>query len=48
MLRQATFRCRRHYSKGRRSYGILAEIDPQTVAAACPHAGELLQYLRTL
>ena len=48
MLRQATLRCRRHYSKGRRSYGILAEIDPQTVAAACPHADQLLQYLRTL
>lgn len=48
MLRQATLRSRRHYSKGRRSYGILAEIDPQTVAAACPHADQLLQYLRTL
>ncbi len=47
-LRQATLRCRRHYSKGRRSYGILAEIDPQQVAAACPHADQLLQYLRTL
>lgn len=48
MLRRATLRCRRHYSKGRRSYGILAEIDPQTVAAACPHADQLLRYLRTL
>ena len=48
MLRQATLRCRRHYSKGRRSYGILAEIDPKIVAAACPHADQLLQYLRTL
>ncbi len=48
MLRQATLRCRRHYSKGRRSYGILAEIDPEQVAAACPHARELLDYLNGL
>ena len=48
MLRQATLRCRRHYSKGRRSYGILAEIDPEQVAAACPHARELLDYLHGL
>lgn len=48
MLRQATLRCRRHYSKGRRSYGILAEIDPALVAAACPHASELLDYLHGL
>ena len=47
-LRQATLRCRQHYSKGRRSYGILAEIDPETVAAACPHARQLLDYLRGL
>ena len=47
-LQQATLRCGRHYSKGRRSYGLLAEIDPATVAAACPHADQLLQYLRTL
>ena len=47
-LQQATLRCGRHYSKGRRSYGLLAEIDPQTVAAACPHADQLLTYLRTL
>ena len=47
-LQQATLRCGRHYSKGRRSYGLLAEIDPETVATACPHADQLLQYLRTL
>ena len=47
-LQKATLRCRRHYSKGRRSYGLLAEIDPETVAVACPHAQELLNYLRGL
>ena len=47
-LRQATLRCSHHYSKRRRSYGILAEIDPEQVAAACPHANQLITYLRTL
>lgn len=47
-LRQATHRCSRHYRKGKRASDILGELDPQTVAAACHHADELLQYLRTL
>ena len=47
-LQQATLRANRHYSKRRRSFALLAEIDPGTVAIACPHADQLLQYLRTL
>lgn len=47
-LQQATLRCSRHYSKSRRAYGLLAEIDPQRVANACPHAKDLLDYLRSL
>ena len=47
-LRQSTGRCRPRYRKGRVSYDLLAEIDPQRVAAACPHAKQLLDYLRSL
>ena len=48
-LRQATLRCSPRYSKRKGiSYRLLAQVDPQTVAAACPHADQLLQYLRTL
>ncbi len=47
-LEQATSNCQKQYRKGRVSFQLLGEIDPQTVAAACPHADQLLQYLRTL
>ena len=47
-LRQSTGRCRPRYRKGRVSYDLLAEINPARVAAACPHAQELLDYLRGL
>ena len=47
-LQKATLMCSRHYKKGRRSYRLLAEIEPQLVAAACPHADQLLTYLHTL
>ena len=48
MLRQATRRCRPRYRKSSVSYRLLAEIDPDLVAAACPHAKALLEYLRGL
>ena len=47
-LEQATSNCQKPYSKGRVSFELLGEINPQTVAAACPHADQLLRYLRTL
>ena len=47
-LERATINCQKSYSKGRVSFELLGQIDPQTVAAACPHADQLLQYLRTL
>ena len=47
-LERATINCQKPYSKGRVSFELLGQIDPQTVAAACPHADQLLQYLRTL
>ena len=36
------------YEKGDTSFKLLARLDPNTVAAACPHADQLLTYLRTL
>lgn len=47
-LRQATYRCKPRYRKGRISYDLLGAIDPHRVAAVCPHAQELLDYLRSL
>lgn len=47
-LRQATRRCSRHYRKGKRASDLLAEINPERVAAACPHANQLIVHLRTL
>ena len=47
-LEQATSNCQKQYRKGRVSFQLLAELNPQTVAAACPHADQLLQYLHTL
>ena len=47
-LEQATSNCQKPYSKGRVSFELLGEINPQTVAAACPHADQLLRYLRAL
>ena len=48
VLEQATRACQKPYRKGRVSFELLGQIDPQRVAAACPHAGELLAYLRAL
>ena len=36
------------YRKGKVSFQLLAEISPDRVAAACPHAKRLLDYLRAL
>lgn len=47
-LEQATRTCQKPYRKGRVSFDLLGQIDPQRVAAACPHAKELLDYLRGL
>ena len=50
-LEQATRDCQNPYQsdrKARVSFKLLGELNPQTVAAACPHADQLLQYLRTL
>lgn len=47
-LRQSSRGCRPRYRKGKVSYDLLAQISPDTVSAACPHAEQLLNYLRTL
>ena len=47
-LEQATRDCQQQYQKGKISFQLLGEISPGLVAAACPHAGQLLNYLRGL
>lgn len=47
-LERATSNCRKPYSKGKVSFELLGQIDPEQVAVACPHARELLDYLRGL
>lgn len=47
-LERATSNCQKPYSKGKVSFELLGQIDPQRVADACPHAGQLLHYLRGL
>lgn len=47
-LAQATRGCQKPYRKGRISFQLLGEIDPAAVARACPHAKELLDFLRSL
>ena len=47
-LEQATSNCQKQYRKGRVSFQLLGEINPEHVAAACPHADQMLQYLRAL
>ena len=47
-LRQSSFKCKPRYRKSKVSYDLLAQINPDTVADACPHANQLLTYLRTL
>lgn len=45
---QATRDCQKPYRKGRVSFELLGQIDPERVVAACPHARELLDYLHGL
>jgi hypothetical protein len=46
VLRLATAACeRKRYGKGKVSFEMLAELDAKKVAAACPHARELLDRL---
>ena len=47
-LVSATVNCQKPYSKGRVSFELLGRVDPLHVSAACPHARQLLQYLRDL
>ncbi|MYC32749.1 MAG: DUF4276 family protein [Chloroflexi bacterium] len=46
-LERATSNCQKPYRKGKVSFELLGRVDPQLVAAACPHANQLLTYLRT-
>lgn len=47
-LQRATAKCSKPYAKGRVSFDLLAQVDPTRVEAACPHAKELLDRLRTI
>ncbi len=47
-LERATRDCQKQYLKGKISFQLLGQIDPERVAAACPHARALLDYLRGL
>jgi len=48
VLQKATAGCKQTYVKGDVSFDVLATLDPARVEATCPHAGELLQRLRSL
>ena len=48
ILEKATTGCKRAYQKGDESFDVLASMDPAKVEAACPHAKEFLQRLRSL
>ena len=47
-LERATADCQKPYRKGKVSFELLGQVDPQRVAEACPHAGQLLNYLHGL
>ena len=47
-LAQATAACRKAYGKGKTSFELLAHINPDRVATACPHANALMQRLAAL
>lgn len=47
-LKRATAECPKHYAKGKVSFELLAHIDFDLVATACPHAEALLKRLRQL
>ena len=46
VLRKATVKCSKQYRKGKISFELLAQIDPDLVEGACPHARSLLDQLR--
>lgn len=46
VLDQATAGCRTPYGKGKVSFELLGRLDPARVETACPHARELLAFLR--
>ena len=48
VLERATSNCPKPYSKGKVSFDLLGQINPEQVSAACPHAKDLLDYLRGL
>jgi hypothetical protein len=45
-LAKATAGCQKPYAKGRVSYELLGQLNPQPVEAACPHAKLFLDRLR--
>ena len=45
-LEKATARCSKPYAKGKVAFELLAQIDPDLVEDACPHARSLLDRLR--
>ena len=47
-LKNATNACPVRYNKGKVAFELLARISPHLVASACPHAKDLLDYLKTL
>ena len=47
-LDRATAQCSKRYGKGRVSFELLAKIDAGRVAAACPHAKNLIDRLKSL
>ena len=47
-LQRATARCQKGYAKGKVSFDLLAQVDPNRVEAACPHAKALLDRLKSL
>ena len=46
-LAGATAGCKKRYAKGKISFDLLGELNPNVVGAACPHAQALLDYLRS-
>ena len=47
-LEKATAACERPYAKGKVSYEMLGQLNPDKVEAACPHAKAFLERLRSL
>ena len=47
-LTGATADCSKVYAKGKVSFEILQDLDPDRVENACPHAKQLLERLREL